>query len=129
MVSVLDSGAERPGFKSQSRRCRVTVLGKLFTRIVPPFTKQRYILRVGRVTAGLAESNGSFTAGFMTQVTCRLTAKNRDQLRNPTLGSRVWATFTFFEQLSSFDYSVIIENVVLWSDVRKMGIKSEASWE
>ena len=35
------------------------------------------------------------TAGFMTHVTCRLTAKNRDQLRNPTLGSRVWATFTF----------------------------------
>ena len=32
----------------------------------------------------------------MTHVTCRLTAKNRDQLRNPTLGSRVWATFTFF---------------------------------
>ena len=32
----------------------------------------------------------------MTHVTCRLTAKNRDQLRNPTLGNRVWATFTFF---------------------------------
>ena len=31
VVSVLDSGAEGPGFKSQSRRCRVTVLGKLFT--------------------------------------------------------------------------------------------------
>ena len=31
VVSVLDSGAEAPGFKSQSRRCRVTVLGKLFT--------------------------------------------------------------------------------------------------
>ena len=29
-------------------------------------------------------------------VTCRLTAKNRDQLRNPTLGKRVWATFSFF---------------------------------
>ena len=29
----------------------------------------------------------------MTHVTCRLTAKNRDQLRNPTLGNRVWATF------------------------------------
>ena len=29
----------------------------------------------------------------MTQVTCRLTAKNRNQLRNPTLGNRVWATF------------------------------------
>ena len=31
---MLDSGAEGPGFKSQSRRCRVTVLGKLFTPIV-----------------------------------------------------------------------------------------------
>jgi len=28
----------------------------------------------------------------MTLVTCRLTARNRDQLRNPTLGNRVWAT-------------------------------------
>ena len=31
----------------------------------------------------------------MTHVTCRLTAKNRDQLQNPTLGNRVWATFTY----------------------------------
>ena len=30
-----------------------------------------------------------------THATCRLTAKNRDQLRNPTLGNGVWATFTF----------------------------------
>jgi len=29
----------------------------------------------------------------MTHATCWLTAKNRDQLKNPTLGSRVWATF------------------------------------
>jgi len=41
VVSVLDSDAEGPGFKSQPRRCRVTVLGKLFTPIVPLFTKQR----------------------------------------------------------------------------------------
>ena len=41
VVSVLDSGAERPGFKSQSRRCRATVLGILFTPIVPLFTKQQ----------------------------------------------------------------------------------------
>ena len=54
------------------------------------------LLRVAGVTAGLAESNGMQpTAGFMTHVICRLTAKNRDQLRNPTLGNRVWATFTF----------------------------------
>jgi len=41
VVSVLDLGAEGPGFKSQPRRCRVTVLGKLFTPIVHLFTKQR----------------------------------------------------------------------------------------
>jgi len=41
VVSMLDSGAEGPGFKSQSRRCRVTVLGKPFTSIVPLFTKQQ----------------------------------------------------------------------------------------
>ena len=41
VVSMLDSGAEGPGFNSQPRRCRVTVLGKLFTPIVPLFTKQR----------------------------------------------------------------------------------------
>ena len=41
VVSVLDSGAEGPGFKSQSRSCRVTVLSKLFTPIVPLFTKQQ----------------------------------------------------------------------------------------
>jgi len=32
----------------------------------------------------------------MTHVICRLTDKNRDQLRNPTLGNRVWAASTFF---------------------------------
>ena len=41
VVSVLDSGAEEPWFRSQSRRCRVTVLGKLFTPVVPLFTKQQ----------------------------------------------------------------------------------------
>jgi len=29
----------------------------------------------------------------MAHLTCRLTAKNRDQRRNPTLGNRVRATF------------------------------------
>ena len=39
VVSVLDSGTEGPGFKSQPRRCPVTVLGKLFTPIVPLFSQ------------------------------------------------------------------------------------------
>jgi len=34
----------------------------------------------------------------MTHVTCWLPAKNRDQLRNPTLGNRVWATFLANEE-------------------------------
>jgi len=63
VVSVLDSGAVGPRFKSQPRRCRVTVLGKLFTPIVPLFTKQRNwqqpLLRVVGITAAHAESNGS----------------------------------------------------------------------
>ena len=32
----------------------------------------------------------------MTHVTCRLTANNLDQLWNPPLSNRVWATFTLF---------------------------------
>ena len=66
VVSVLDSGEKGPKFKSQSRRCRVTVLGKLFTPIVPLFSKQQnwYLLRVAGVTAGLTESNGSLPSGL-----------------------------------------------------------------
>jgi len=68
VVSVLDSGAEGPGFKSQPRRCRVTALGKLFTPIVPTFIKQQklaaVLLRVAGVTSGLAESNGSLSPGL-----------------------------------------------------------------
>ena len=62
MVSVLDSGAEGPGFKSQSRRRRVTVLGKLFTHCASVHQAAKLVaalLRVVEVTAGLAESNGS----------------------------------------------------------------------
>jgi len=68
VVSMLDSGAEGLGFKSQPRHCRVTVLGKLFTPIVPLFTKQQNwwqpSLRVAGVTAGVAESNGSLPPGL-----------------------------------------------------------------
>jgi len=58
------------------------------------------LLRVARVTAGPAQCNGSLLSGLW-HVTCRLTGKNKDQLWNPMLDNRVWATFTFF-MLSSF---------------------------
>ena len=100
VVSVLDSGAEEPRFKSQSRNSlRQTVhIHCASVKLVAAF------LRVAGVTAGLAESNGSLPRGFMTHVTCRLTAKNRDQLPNPTLGNRVWATLTFFTQFGAVYY-------------------------
>jgi len=65
VVSVLDSGAVGPGLKSQARRCRVTVLGKLFTPTVPLLSVHQAakllaaVLEVTRVTAGMVESNGS----------------------------------------------------------------------
>jgi len=65
VVSVLNSGAVRPGFKSQPLRCRVTVLGKLFTPIVHQVAKLVAArLRVAKVTAGLAESRGSLPPGL-----------------------------------------------------------------
>ena len=41
----------------------------------------------------------------MTRVTCRLTAQNRDQVRNPPLGNRVWANFTILIHNSSLNTS------------------------
>jgi len=38
----------------------------------------------------------------MTRVMCRLNAKNWDQLWNPMLGNRVWATITFFTYLHTY---------------------------
>ena len=63
VVGVLDSGEEGPWFKSQPRRCRVTVLGKLFTPIVP-LVHQAAKFMVAGVTSGLAESNGSLPPGL-----------------------------------------------------------------
>ena len=49
----------------------------------------------------------------MTHVTCRLTAKNRDQLRNPTLGNRVWAAFTYFTFRDGLLDGAVVLGVVL----------------
>ena len=69
MVSVLDSGAEGPGFKSQSRSCRVTVSLRQTVHTHRASVHQAAklvaaLLRVAEVTAGLAESNGSLPPGL-----------------------------------------------------------------
>jgi len=89
VVSALDSGAEGPGSNRSRDSLRQTVHAHRAS-VHQTAKLVAALLRVAGVTAGLAESNGSLPPGH---VTCRLTAKNRDQLRNPTLGNRVWATF------------------------------------
>ena len=70
VVSVLDSGAEGPRFKSHPRRCQVTVLGKLLTPIMPLVAA---LLRVVGVTSGLVESNHSLPTGvWLTSPACWL---------------------------------------------------------
>ena len=51
------------------------------------------------VAGGNCRPDGKYwqpTAGLMTHATCGLTAKYEDELRNPALGNRLWATFTFY---------------------------------
>ena len=65
---MLYSGAEGPWLKSQLRRCLVTVLGKLFTPIVPLFTKLvAALLSVLRVTAGLVEVMAAYRRVYDTR--------------------------------------------------------------
>ena len=79
MFSVLDSGAEGPGFKSQPRRCRVgpnSPKQTVHTHCASVHQAAKLVaalLRVAGVTAG--PPGGKYwqpTAWFMTEVTCRL---------------------------------------------------------
>ena len=51
----------------------------------------------------------------MTYINCRLTAKNRDQLRNPTLGNRVWATFTCCRDETTSEATLSAHLIAVWS--------------
>jgi len=67
VVSVLDSDAVGPGFKSQSRRCRVSLRQTVHTHCASVHQTAKLVtalLRVATVSAGLAESNGSLPPGL-----------------------------------------------------------------
>ena len=68
----------------------------------------------------------AYTVRFMIHVTCRLAAKNRDQLRNPTLGNRVWANFTFLP----FTYCIGNESVpkVIINDTVNLFFKLQSAF-
>jgi len=50
----------------------------------------------------------------LTSPACRLTAKNRDQLRNPMLGNQVWATFTFYRENGAFRVKYFSHNCFMF---------------
>jgi len=68
VVSVLDSGAEGTGFKSQSRHVSGNSLRQtVYTHCASVHQAAKLVaalLRVAGVTAGLVESNGSLPAGL-----------------------------------------------------------------
>ena len=68
VVSVLDSGAVGPGFKSQLQHCQVTCLRQTVhihrASVHQAVKLVAALLRVAGVTAGLAESNGSLPPGL-----------------------------------------------------------------
>jgi len=64
VVSVLDSGAEGPGFKSQSRRCHRQTVHTHCASVHQAAKLVAALLRVAGVTADLAESNGSLPSGL-----------------------------------------------------------------
>jgi len=64
----------------------------------------------------------------MTRVTCRLAAKNRDQLRNPTLGNRAWATFTFLYDSYAENLASAVELERYERALRLQGAVEKLSW-
>jgi len=64
VVSVLDSGAEGPGFKLQLRRSLRQTVHTHCASVHQAAKSVAALLRVAEVTAGLAESNGSLPTGL-----------------------------------------------------------------
>jgi len=64
VVSVLDSGAEGPGLKSQSRRCLRQTVHTHCDSVHQAAKLVAALLKVAGVTASLAESNGSLPPGL-----------------------------------------------------------------
>jgi len=67
VVSVLDSGAERPGFKSVATLSGNSLRQTVHTHRASVHQAAKLVavlLRVARVTAGLSESNGSLPPGL-----------------------------------------------------------------
>jgi len=51
---------------------------------------------IAALTLKGCEGNCGPTTRFVTHVTCKLTAKNWDQLQNPMLSNQVWVPLLFY---------------------------------
>ena len=104
---ALDLRSTGRGFKSYSGQKLRNNLGQVVHTYVPvpkhynlvP-AKDRWCSVAGKVTAGLAESNGSLPPGGWLIVTCGWLPVHRDQLR-AQCSVTVWEAFTFFTTLVS----------------------------
>ena len=98
--------------------CCAITLGKLLTSVclcrqavynlVPGYRSREWCCLAGKVTAGLAETNGSLPLGY-DWVTCGLTAKWPGSASSPTL---VYFTVGHFYRASGYD-SAVLEVVIL----------------
>jgi len=96
VISVLESGAKGPGFKSQPQLSANSLRQTVHT-IMPVLAKQRNCSSSLKGCEGSCGPGGKYwqpTTRFMIYVTCGLTGKNWYQFQNPTLRNRVWATYT-----------------------------------
>ena len=87
MGRALDLRSTGRGFKSYSGQKLLNNLGQVVHTHVP--------LSPWKVTAGLAESNGSLPPGGWLVVTCRLTACTLGSAPGPTLGNKYGKLFAF----------------------------------
>jgi len=99
VVSVLDSGAEGPGFKLQLQRCRVTVLGKLFNPLClcSPSSKigSSHLKGCGVNCVAWRKVVAAYRRVYDSrhlQADCQVPGSATE----PYAGNRVWAIFTFF---------------------------------
>ena len=86
----MDSGAEGPGFRSQSVN---SFRQAVHTHCASVHQAAKLVAALLRVAGGNCRPVMAAYRRVLTYVTCRLTAKNRDQLRNLSLDNRVWASF------------------------------------
>ena len=72
--------------------------GQLDGNFLPGSLPHKFIILI--VTSFICLWSINFSLSL--SLTCGPTVTNRDQLRNPTLGNRVWATLTFLGQSQTF---------------------------